>query len=554
MIKNPKLKVGLLLNSFDAYAWEYLMVSKILACENVELSLIVKKQVQFNRQYLHQKIRKRHKYFLYSLYRRFENALIKNKYNAFEKADLSPLLAGISSIDVKCIEKKYSDSIIEEDVNKIKGYNIDVFVRLGFRILRGEILNVAKYGVWSLHHGDNLINRGGPPGVWEVIEQQPVTGVTLQILTEDLDAGQVLFRSWSKTDVFFNRNNNNIYWKSASFVARKLNYLYAVGWDKFIEDANKQNEEPLFYSNKLYTEPQNTLMFDFILKHFVNIFLLKLQELFTNQQWFLLYHFNTKNKISFSLFKFKRLFPPKDRFWADPFILLKDGKYYIFVEELLFKSGKGHIAVLEMDKKGTLINSQQVLNKPYHLSYPFIIEDNNEIYMIPETSSNKTIELYKCIDFPYKWEFVMNLIDNVIAVDTTVIYKENRYWLFTNIQENLGASKLDELFLFSSDSLLSSNWKSHPCNPIVSDVRRSRPAGALFYYNEKLYRPSQDSSVRYGYSININEIKIISETEYKELKVSGILPVWDKRIIGTHTFSYSHGVTVIDGERNISKI
>ena len=45
------------------------------------------------------------------------------------------------------------------------------------------------------------------------------------------------------------------------------------------------------------------------------------------------------------------------------------------------------------------IPSTIVLEKDYHLSYPFLFEDNDELFMIPETATNKTIELYKCEEF-----------------------------------------------------------------------------------------------------------------------------------------------------------
>ena len=92
------------------------------------------------------------------------------------------------------------ESGIEEDILKIKHYNLDVLIRFGFKILRGDILKAAKYGIWSYHHGDNDLNRGGPAGFWEVIEHWDITGSTLQILSEDLDGGKILYKSFSMTD------------------------------------------------------------------------------------------------------------------------------------------------------------------------------------------------------------------------------------------------------------------------------------------------------------------------------------------------------------------
>ena len=43
----------------------------------------------------------------------------------------------------------------ENQISKIKELEIDIIVRCCSGILKGEILTTAKYGVISLHHGDN---------------------------------------------------------------------------------------------------------------------------------------------------------------------------------------------------------------------------------------------------------------------------------------------------------------------------------------------------------------------------------------------------------------
>jgi hypothetical protein len=272
----------------------------------------------------------------------------------------------------------------------------------------------------------------------------------------------------------------------------------------------------------------------------------KLKELLLFEQWILLYKLNEDNQMSTSFFEFKKILPPKDRFWADPFVLQKDDKYFVFIEELLYARDKGHISVMTIDNTGICSPPVKVLETNYHLSYPFLIEDKGEIFMVPETAENKTIELYKCIDFPHKWRFERMLMKNITAVDSTILFHNGKYWLFANVITNKGASS-DELFLFFSDTLLNDKWMSHPLNPVVSDVRQSRPAGKPFVFNNKLYRPSQNCSVRYGFGMKINQIIELSETKYKEIVVDSILPAWDKKIIATHTLNSIGKLTVIDG-------
>jgi len=189
-----------------------------------------------------------------------------------------------------------------------------------------------------------------------------------------------------------------------------------------------------------------------------------------------------------------------------------------------------------------------VLEAPYHLSYPFIFGFEDDLYMIPESYDNHTIELYKCTEFPGKWEFHKTLMERCRAVDTTLFEWQGKWWMFCNRTETEGASASDELFLYYSDSPLSDAWAPHPRNPIISDVRSARPAGRLFVRDGRLYRPSQDSSRHYGYGFNICEITKLTETDYEEKIVSRVKPDWDRNIVSVHTLNHENGLTVIDGE------
>ena len=147
-----------------------------------------------------------------------------------------------------------------------------------------------------------------------------------------------------------------------------------------------------------------------------------------------------------------------------------------------------------------------------------------------------------------KWEYYGKIMDNVSTVDTTIFNHNNKWWMFTGIKENNGASNSDELFLFYSDNPLSDKWIHHGKNPIVSDVRQARSAGKIFSINNKIYRPSQNGSNYYGYGISLNQIERINKKEYEEKLITSILPNWDKNITGVHTFQYDKGLSIIDAK------
>jgi hypothetical protein len=261
-----------------------------------------------------------------------------------------------------------------------------------------------------------------------------------------------------------------------------------------------------------------------------------------------------RKEISTSFWRFQKILPPKDRFWADPFVIYKEDTYYIFIEEYMYKPKKGHIAVIEMNSKGEYTSSKPVLKRPYHLSYPFIMEWRGDLYMIPETMENRTIEVYRCLEFPHRWEFHKTIMKDLAAADATLFYHRAKWWLFTMIRENEGGPFWDELFLFYADEPFSSDYQPHPMNPIRSDVRNSRPAGKIIHYNDTLYRVAQHSSRKgYGYGLKINRIITLTESEYAEREIQALGPGWDKKIIGLHTFNHDNQLTLIDGKRRRSK-
>lgn len=554
MNKN-KLKVGILLDSFNISAWSFKMFENIINSYFAEITLVVlndNNKVKAPNKTLYSKIMNNRGRIGYLAIRKifemiYDKLIERNTYlpDSSGHKNCEELLRKCTVLKVKTIRKKWSDFFYSEDINKIREHNIDILIRSGFGILRGDILNSAKYGIWSFHHGDNFTNRGGPPGFWESMQSWPETGSILQILTEDLDNGKVLYRSYSCTNnMSVKDNKNNYFWKSISFMTRKIEELYNIGEKKFFKKVAYENRHPTFYSERLYTTPTNLelglLTFNKVIE--------KAKLLYNNriflEQWILMFHLN--NEFSSSLWRYKKIVPPKDRFWADPHVLYKENKYFIFIEEYIYKTRKGHISLITMDERGVYSKPEVILDRSYHLSYPFVFEYENEYYMIPESMANKTVELYKCVEFPYKWEFQMNLMEDVNAVDATILYHNNMWWMFANCVENHGASSCDELFLFYSNDLYSTDWKPHPQNPIVSDCKCSRPGGKIFSQNGTLYRLSQNCSTRYGYGFNVCEITVLNEIKYVEVLVSTVKPNWDKSILGTHTFNRVNSLHIID--------
>ncbi|MCB0464008.1 MAG: hypothetical protein R2816_08140 [Flavobacteriaceae bacterium] len=551
MIKQ-KLKIGLLLNQYNVPHWTYKMIENIQNSSHSEIVLVVKKeQNSIKKTSIFNQFWSQKNHVFYNLYSKFEQKLFKTDFNAFALNDLKKIV-NCSEIIVKPIEVQNNEALTADDIKKIKTQSVDVFIKIGFNTLTGEILKTPKYGVWDYHHGNFKISKDTLVGVWEVFKQTYETVVTLRILSGHPDQSTIISKTIYNTDhLFVNRNRNNLFWNSKSILPRKLKELYLVGEEQFFGKLKKQNNEPFFYDNKRYTIPTNYETLKNVFKLYWISVKRIIKERFYFAQWIVLFKLESNKQMSKSFFQFKRLLPPKDRFWADPFIIEKNNKFYIYIEELFYSDNKGKISLIEMDQEGNYTNPEIVLETDYHLSYPFLIEDNNELYMIPETEENRTIELYKCIAFPKKWELEKVLLSDLKAVDSTIFKHNNKYWLFTNIHEFQGNPGIDELFLFYSETLLENNWISHPQNPIASNPSFTRPAGNIFIKENRIFRPAQNCSKHYGYGMQIREIVTINETEYEERQVQSIYPNWEKDLLSTHTLNHSGKLTVIDA--NISR-
>ena len=92
--------------------------------------------------------------------------------NHVNKYDLSKYVKNIISINPIISKSGFVYRYEGDDIQKIRKLNLDLIVRCGSGILHGEILNSARFGIISLHHADNRINRGVPPGFWEVYLKQ----------------------------------------------------------------------------------------------------------------------------------------------------------------------------------------------------------------------------------------------------------------------------------------------------------------------------------------------------------------------------------------------
>ena len=555
----PPLRIGLLLDSAELPSCFAEVVDHILQSNFASLELLVFNAEEQNKaaepapkRSVFRKVidvvhdSKRRKTLLFDLYQVWDRRNIVPAEDPHALVDCSARFEHVESISVTPTRKRFVHRFPADAIERIREKRLDVLIRFGFNILRGEILTAAKYGVWSYHHGDGDYYRGGPAHFWEVYEGNPISGAMLQVLTEQLDAGKVLYKGLFATYPGISRVRNCVqpYWGASTFMIQKLRELHQHGWEHLERAAVPP--APYLGKKQIYTAPSNPEMLRWLGPVLIRKSSRRLARRPTLKHWRLAIRSGTPlldhSGPAPDLSGFRWIESQKGRFYADPFMIEDSGKPWVFFEDFDYATERGRISCAEV-REGGIANPVPVLERPYHLSYPCVFRAENAMYMIPESGANGTVELYRCVRFPDRWELEKELF-KAGAVDTTIWMDDGLYWFFVTLLEPRGFGT--QLWLFYA-SALTGEWTAHPGNPISTDVRNSRGAGAVFRHKGKLFRPSQDCSKHYGYSFTLNEIVVWDRYQYQEKPCVTVDPLWAPGLVATHTYSHVGQVEIIDG-------
>jgi len=245
-------------------------------------------------------------------------------------------------------------------------------------------------------------------------------------------------------------------------------------------------------------------------------------------------------------------YAPRGTYWADPFLVAQGGKQWVFFEEFLWRRDKGHLSCAEV-RSHSLGPVTPVLQRRYHLSYPCAFRHDGHLWMIPDSSANGTVDLYRCVDFPRGWRLERRLFHGLDAADTTPYFDGTRWWLFTSIRTR-GADALNsrQLALYSTHDLLVGDLTPHPINGearYAGDFHGTgRSAGPLYLdSSQRLIRPTQFNHTRYGERIRLMHVETLTRDGYEErpLLVRTAPPFSPPRS-GTHHMCANGGMEVVD--------
>lgn len=234
------------------------------------------------------------------------------------------------------------------------------------------------------------------------------------------------------------------------------------------------------------------------------------------------------------------LMPTINYWYADPFLYEENEKVYVFVEAYNLWRAKGEIGVTFFEN-GFFSPVKSIIVNDFHMSYPNVFEWNSKKYMIPETSARHQIQLYEAIDFPYNWSLKKVLVDNIDAVDTSILKTcDGKLLLYS--KENCEDGRV---LWFSLEDDLS----VHPIN--VSGMAQERPGGNPIYTDSGIIRPVQDCQECYGQRLLLyKQDNDGREALAQIIDADCILNRPCRKYTKTHTLNRSNNYEVIDVHGN----
>lgn len=248
------------------------------------------------------------------------------------------------------------------------------------------------------------------------------------------------------------------------------------------------------------------------------------------------------------------------RFYADPFALDHEGRTTLFVEDYEHARGKGVISAVAFDANGPVGTPVPVLEEPYHLSHPFVFARDGAIWMIPESSLNGTVDLYRSTAFPGGWIKEATLLSGLTAGDVTLLQRGERWWMFTTVRDihadndagPVRGSYSDALYLWSAPDFRGP-WTPHAGNPVLIDIASARPAGHVVSRDGVLIRPVQDGRRGYGEALSLARIDRLDDEGFSQTVETTLRagPGWAGNRL--HTLNRSARFEFIDGSGRVRR-
>lgn len=420
--------------------------------------------------------------------------------------------------------------------------SLDVVLDFG----QGGSYPAARLGVWSFRLGGERLNSSGEYGVSELL--RGVTFCQLDLVCEGREGGTVvLSRTFGPVnDASLWRTRAPAVWKARAIAVRTLTDLARLGPESLFARSLARNGRQVPVSHPLISVMgMRCLRAKLLFRRLLAPYRL------VREQWRVGVRVRPPagqpdapwgSKAWARGFRF--VDAPFDHFYADPFLFEHEGRTWLFVEDWDWQVGKAIISAAPLAEDGSLGEMVPVLERPYHLSNPLVFAEGGEIYMIPETMAARQVEVYRCLEFPGRWELACTPLVDLDIADACVLRTEAGWFMLASVAYE-GGLGWDELHVFRADALCGP-WMPDPDNPVVSDVRSARPGGRMWEKDGRLFRLAQDSAGRYGSGLGLFEVSPDASGAYRQERVAA-LNSFDFAMNGVHAYDSAGRFEVVDG-------
>lgn len=237
----------------------------------------------------------------------------------------------------------------------------------------------------------------------------------------------------------------------------------------------------------------------------------------------------------------------KEGWFADPFILSVNGNIIeLFVEEMIYKTGRGIITYLKVD-----VNSCEILEKhtmlelDTHLSFPIYIRDNGKLYVYPENYQSGSLRIYE-FDEQAKNLVCPRIIINAPLLDTQIAKLEGSYYAFGVLFQTGLQKDTQKLYIYQTDALLG----DYKLVQVIENPKcEERGAGLIYKDDSRLIRPAQCCEGGYGREVILYDLQR-DHSGFEEKEIGRVTP--DRKSLNgniLHTYNKMNGWVVIDGWR-----
>lgn len=416
----------------------------------------------------------------------------------------------------------------EPVIDALSGF--DIILKMGMGLLRVPPPERLPVPILSYHHGDPEKFRGRPSGFWEMFAGEDVMGQIVQVIGNQLDAGQIV--AFAETKI--------APWSYKATLVESYRHSPLI-INQAIRNALTGRHLQKPSSGRNYRLPSNSIVIRFVFRMAVQYLKRLWYGTFLEKKW----------KVSSAVADRPSLsglisgeFPPSETwqtlktdpgyaFYADPFFTHRNS---MVVEAMRLRTGLGEIVEIGEDGR-----QQCVLKIPGHLSYPFPFDDGRSKMVVPEMAEFGPQRFYALEAGSLRELGTLDIEDGGRLVDPTLYRREGRLYLFANLL----SSGSNALWLWTAESI-DGLFRRHPAGPICISPMGARMAGSLVFENGRLYRLGQDNRSGYGNGLCAFEIAKLSPTDYEERLVGRLR---FERVKGPHTLNLSGDRLLFDWYR-----